>query len=421
MLNSRNRLKNKVLDGVKSVENRLIEISKYIHDHPELGYQEHKASQLLISEFKKYGFRIENPVGGMKTAFRASLNGGKKGGPAIAILTEYDALPELDQAGGHNMIAAAGLGAAIGLSKVLPSLRGTLIVLGCPAEQGYVENAGGKIKLIRSGFFRNVDLAMIVHPSPRYSVWGKNFAREHFKCTFRNGNASARHSNILDSVILTLSGITMLKQNTGPDTVIQYVISKGGVTPSIVPREAEVKIYVRSRSLKEMEKWVRRIKNYARGAALATGNDVFFKKHAYTYSDNIPNLTLTRVFHKNLLELGVAVDEPCDLAKKSLAGSVFSSSDVGNVSRLVPTGTMRLGIGYGGLHTIYDLKKAIQSTVSKKAHQAVIVGARALALSVLDFFTHPELIKESKKELEGYRANGFKHPYPTGRYPRYIA
>ncbi len=420
MLNSRNQLKNKVLDGVKSVENRLIEISKYIHDHPELGYQEYKASQLLISEFKKYGFRIDNPVAGMKTAFRATLNGGKRGGPTIAILTEYDALPELDQAGGHNIIAAAGLGAAIGLSRILPNLRGTLIVLGCPAEQGYPENAGGKIKLIRSGFFRNVDLAMIVHPSPRYSVWGKNFAREHFRCTFRIGNSPVRHSNVLDSVILTLLGVNMLKQNTGPDTVIQYVISKGGITPSIVPREAEVKIYVRSRSLKEMDKWVKRIKNYAREAAIATGNNVFFKRHAYTYADNIPNLTLTRVFHKNLLELGVVVEEPCDWAKRSLAGSVFSSSDVGNVSRLVPTGTMRLGIGYGGLHTIYDLKKAIESTVSKEAHQAVIIGAKALTMSALDFFTHPELIKESKKELERYRADGFRHPYPTGRYPGYL-
>jgi amidohydrolase len=390
------------------------DISRFVHANPELGYQEYKASSRLAEELKKDGYDVEMPVAGMETAFVGRMGNGK---PTIAILSEYDALPEVDQAGGHNLIAAASVGVAAVLTDVLKVLPGSVWVIGCPAEQGYPEGAGGKVNLISAGVFRDVNAAIMIHPGDRYDLWNKSFAREHFKCCFKGRRARSSENprdlvNAVDPAVMTLTSVWALQRRLPTDVVIQYVFTEGGSAPNVMPIKAELRFYVRARSLTVMEEIVGQIQNCAHSAASATGTDVTFGKRAHTYADSIPNLTLIDVFHKNLRMLGIDPEPSAKSAERSLKGLMFFSTDLGNVSREVPAEMMHISMGYGGLHTTYDRAQAIALPVTKGAHDAMMVGAKALAWTAVDLLANPDKVEAAEKELELYREQHYEHPYP---------
>ncbi|HEY1269797.1 MAG TPA: amidohydrolase [Candidatus Binatia bacterium] len=412
------QLKQKTAAGLDAQRPRLETISRFVHANPELGYQEFKAAERLTNELSEENYEVEIPAAGMETAFVARRRSGD--GPTIAILAEYDALPEVGQAGGHNLIAASAVGVAAVLRKALEEIKGSVWIIGCPAEQGFPEGAGGKVNLISGGVFRSVDAAIMIHPSDRFQVWSKPFAREHFKCRFTGRRARSAENprdlvNAVDPAVLTLTSVWSLQRRLPSDVVIQYVFAEGGEAPNVMPREAELRFYVRARKLSVMENAVNLIQEAARGAAQSTGTEVAFAKRAHTYADGIPNLTLVKTFENNLRALGVEVEPPAKSAERSLKGLKFSSTDLGNVSREVPAGTIHIGMGYGGLHTTEDHARSLALPISDGAHDAMMYGAKALAWSALDLLTDRELLASAKAELAKYREQGYEHPYPGAK------
>jgi len=416
-------LKKKATDIAESQKDRLIKISHQIHEFNELGYEEYKSSALLAEELTRAGFRVEKPIAGLETAFSAVWGSGK---PVIGLLGEYDALPELGHACGHNLMGTAVVGAGIVLKEIAEAngLKGTVKVFGCPCEEGFKEGAGGKIPMLEAGAFNGLDVSMMVHACfGKYGVWSKARAREHLVVRFSGRRPSVSESNYdivnaLDSAVMMLNGVYVLKQRKRPESVITYIISEGGVNPNIVPLNATVRLYIRSLETEYLTELVKKVEDVARGAAEMTGATVEVKKHTPTYAASIPNLTLSRQFQENLLELGVDVEEPCVSVQRFTSGESASSTDYGNVSREVPSGTINISLGPPtiSLHT----KPATGATKSPGADKALLIGVKTLAMTGIDFLLNPKLVKEAQNELKSYKENGFKHPYPTEKYPRYL-
>lgn len=386
-------IKSQVSKEIDKLADRIIEISDSIHDEPELGYQEFKASALLTSELLKFGFTVEKGLADLPTSFRASLKG-KIGGPTVAFLAEYDALPELGHACGHNIIAAAAVGAAIGVSRVMNDIAGTLIVFGTPAEEGYTQNAGGKIIMLEE--IKAADVVLMIHPGPRYQVDSPSLAREAFEVSFEGRAAHAGVSpeegiNALEGVLLTFQGINALRQHVTGDIRIHGIITEGGVSPNIIPEHASAHLYVRAPTIQILEETVEKVKNCARGASLATGAEVKFRKTANTYANIKPNKTLSKIFRENLVDLGVEFPED---EEKKLGGS----TDFGNVSQIVPAVSAWISLGED---LVLHSPEATKVTASGRAHEAVIIASKALAHTAFDLYTVKSLMDEVKSEFQG--------------------
>ena len=375
---------------IDALRDRLIEISTAIHDEPELGYEEYRASELLATELEKFGFCVERGVSGLPTAFKAVLKG-RGEGPTVAILAEYDALPEVGHACGHNIISASALGAGIGLCEMMGELDGTVIVFGTPAEEGYAENAGGKIVMLDE--IGKADVAIMVHPGSRYGVGSTSLARESFMISFKGKAAHAGFSpekgiNALEGVLLTFQGINALRQHVRRDIRIHGVIKDGGAAPNIVPETASAHFYVRAPTIGLLEETLERVKNCARGAAQATGAEVSFRKVANTYANKVPNVALSEAFKENLEKLGAEFPE-------ALSERPGASTDFGNVSQIIPAASASIFIGEDVvLHSF----EATEATASELAHDAVIIGAKGLAHTAIDVLTDPDLLRRINEE-----------------------
>ncbi len=305
-------------------------------------------------------------------------------------------------------------------------LNGTVKVFGCPCEEGFAPNAGGKIHMLKAGLFDDVDTALMIHPAPdRYGVWGKARARENLTAIFTGRRAPRTDTrydivNALDAAVLAINGLNVLHQRKSPEAVLTYIISEGGVNPNIDPVRAVVRMYCRSLDMDYFTQLVEKAKNVARGAALMVGAEVEFKPHGPTYEPETPVLTLTKLAHKNLLKLGVEVEEPRESAKSILEGTRSYSTDFGNVSRVVPSQTTYIKIGPKG-ETVLHTAKAVDATKSQMGHEGMIIGMKTMALTGLDIIMDPELAKQARRELEEYTSKNHGHPYPTGNYPDYLA
>ncbi|MCW3990439.1 MAG: M20 family metallopeptidase [Candidatus Bathyarchaeota archaeon] len=383
-------LKEKVSKEIDARRERLIEVSMAIHDEPELGHQEFKASALLASELEGLGFEVEKGTSGLSTAFKA-VRRGKGEGPTVAIIAEYDALPELGHACGHNIIAASALGAGAGMSAVMDELDGTVIVFGTPAEEGYAENAGGKVLMIDE--ITAADVAIMIHPSSKYGVGATSLARESFMISFKGKAAHAgaipeRGINALEGVLLTYQGINALRQHLMRDIRIHGVIRDGGAAPNIVPETASAHFYVRAPTLELLKEILEKVKNCARGAALATGAEVSFRQVANTYANKVPNMSLGEAFKANLEALGAVFPE----AASERPGA---STDFGTVSQAMPAATASVFIGENvALHSY----EATEVTASETAHEAVMISAKGLAHTAIDVLTDADLLRRIKEE-----------------------
>jgi amidohydrolase len=382
--------KEKVSKEIDARREKLIDVSMAIHDEPELGHQEFKASALLVSELEKLGFEVEKGTSGLATAFKA-IHKGKGEGPTVAIIAEYDALPELGHACGHNIIATSALGAAAGLSAVMGELDGTVIVFGTPAEEGYAENAGGKVIMLDE--ITKADAVIMIHPGSRYGVGATSLARESFMIYFKGkaahaGSIPERGINALEGVLLTYQGINALRQHLRRDIRIHGVIKDGGAAPNIVPETASTHFYVRAPTVELLEETLVKVKNCARGAALATGSEVSFRQVANTYANKVPNMELSEAFKANLEALGAEFPE----ASSERPGA---STDFGTVSQAMPAASASIFIGENvALHS-FD---ATEVTASETAHEAVIISAKSLAHTAIDVLTDAALLKRIKKE-----------------------
>lgn len=383
--------KEQIWSSIDGVAERLYEMSDWMYHHPEIGHQEKEAAKLLVGELRRHGFEVTAPFATMETAFKAVYRGGD--GPTVAILAEYDALPGLGHGCGHNIIGCSAIGAAIGLKEGWPELPGTLIVYGAPAEEGAVDNAGGKVILVENGAFQGVDAAMMVHPSGRHALGGTSNAREAMEITFKGKPAHAAGAphegiNALDAAIQTFNGFNALRQHVKPDVRIHGIIKEGGVAPNIVPERAVIRMYVRAADATYLTEVVEKVKNCARAGALATGATVEFRQTANTYKNMINNRTLSGVFKQNMEALG---------QKILPAGSGAGSTDMANVSHQIPA--IHPYVGIASHKIVGHSQEMALATITEEGHQGLLLGAKALAATAADLFAEPELMAKIKKEF----------------------
>jgi amidohydrolase len=383
-------IKDQIDQAVERLGDELEALSRRIHDHPELAYQEEKAAGWLADFLAGKGFKVERGVAGVETAFVASLETGN--GPTVAIMCEYDALPGIGHACGHNVIAASGAGAGAALAAVKDRLpRGRVLVVGTPAEEG----GGGKVKLVRGGIFKDVDAAMMIHG---WDAWIGHqdllgIVRVTFEFTGKAAHASAdpwEGVNALDAVIQTFNNVAMLRQQMRPTARIHGIVTSGGSAANIIPETAACIFYVRAADLAYMWDLLGRVTACAEGAARATGttlNTIVMRDTAYEPMKR--NDVLLDTFRANWQRLGVAeVEAPKDR---------FGSSDVGNVSQAIPTIQPLVKIARDG--TPIHSRAFEAEAITPLARHGLLVAAKTMAMTTADLLGDTGLLERVKQEF----------------------
>lgn len=373
--------------------------SREIHDNPEVGLREFRAAALLSGLLEKAGFDVERGVAGLETSFVATWPRGNgpsdpRGGATVALVAEYDALPGIGHGCGHNIIGTAAVGAGLALASVWPSAGqpGRVLVVGAPAEEGGVDGAGGKVFLVEAGVFDGVDAALMVHPGTVDAPTGQSLYRQSLEIAFKGRAAHAAGApqeglNALEGVIQTFNAINALRQHLPPTVRVHGIVVRGGEAPNIVPEDGLIRLYVRAASRPELEDASVRVRNCARGAALATGCQVTFREFARTYEGIVVNAPLEDVFARNMEALGRPLVRPAD----EMRG--MGSTDMGNVSRVVPAIHPYVAIGDRTGGPPSHSREFAAATVLPRGEQALIVATKALAMTCLDLLLSPETLE----------------------------
>jgi len=392
-MDSVKKLKEDIQNYVDSIKDEIAKIAGYIHENPEIGYNEHKAGKFLTARLEENGFKVTRGVAGLPTAFEAVLKG-KTDTPRIAVLAEYDALPGLGHGCGHNIIAASAVGTALSLAKFMPDINGTLLVFGTPSEEGVVDNAGGKVEMIEA--FKGLDAAMMIHGLDTTNVVCESFNREALEIEFigkaaNAGNAedSSKGINALEAVMLTWSAINAFRLLLKNDARVFGIITEGGVSPNIIPERAVTRIQIRVEDREYFKEVIEKVKQAARGAALATGAQVNIKKFAHTYVNMLNNMTMADAFRNHLEALGMPVEK---LSRRGVA------TDMGNVSQVVPAIHPFIAIAPRG--TPWHSIESARASASAQAYEATVKAVKAIAMTAVDIFMDPELARKIKEEFD---------------------
>ena len=385
----------KILTIADRLAPRAARMLREITSYAELPLKETRTSETLSAFLSERGFRVKRGVAGMETAFRAEFAFGK-GRPVVAFLCEMDALPGLGHACGHNIVGVASACAAAALAEFGKGVfrAGKVIALGTPAEEtGY-----GKARMVEKGVFRGIDAAMMVHPSSRRHV-AKGclaLAKLHFTYHGRAAHAAAypEHGiNALDGVLLLFNGVSALRQQL-PDTVrVHGIVTEGGRAPNIIPERAKAYFYVRGETLAEMRDAVARVKACAAGAATASRCRLEAEEGAYTLSPMKVNPVLADAYRRTLTLLGF----PESVAPTNRNRG---SSDIGNVSQVVPTLQPNVPIASGARVEIHT-RAFEEATTKPSGIEGMMEGIRALALTGYDLFADPSLVREAWKTFRG--------------------
>jgi amidohydrolase len=387
-------IKDSIRQAVDRMADELDALSQKIHDHPELAYQEVRACGWLADFLAAKGFAVERGVGGVETAFRATLEAGT--GPTVAIFCEYDALPGIGHACGHNVIATAGAGAGAALAAVRARLpRGRVQVIGTPAEEG----GGGKVRLIRAGVFADVDCAMMIHGFDRTLLHQDllGIVRVAFEFTGKAAHASAdpwSGVNALDACVQTYTAISMLRQQVRPDCRVHGIITNGGAAANIIPERAAATFYVRAPRIDAMWDLYHRVLACAEAAARATGATLSVTQSRDTvYEPLRRNQTLLDLFAGNMATVGLREGEPTP--------DRLGSSDIGNVSQVLPAIQPMVQIAPTG--TPIHSRAFEAAAVTPLARQGLCQAAKAMALTTYDLLADPGLLKQARAEFEAAR------------------
>jgi amidohydrolase len=384
------------LAAIDRARAELVALSLAIHREPELGYQEDKASARIADVLRRAGFRVEKPYRSLNTALRADAGRGR---PTIAILCEYDALPDIGHACGHNLMAMAGVAAGIGVRAVIEGLPGRVSVIGTPAEEG----GGGKVALIENGGFSDVDAAMIVHPSSRTLANRGSLASTRVDIEFRGRAAHAAAQpdqgiNALDGVILTFVGVNALRQQLRPDARVAGVITNGGSAANIVPELAAATFSVRAADRAYQQEVLQKFIRVAEGAATATGATVSVNvRRNSSYENMVPSRPLAERYAEHLRALGVDV-------LREAPDERMGSTDMGNVSQVLPAIHPYIKIAPDGTpgHSIAFRDAAATS----EAHENALKAAKAMALLTIDLLRDAALMRAAEEEFESLARRG---------------
>lgn len=378
-------LKEHVVRAVHALGPKAVALSDELAANPEPGEKEFNSSRKHVELLREAGFKVEYPFAGIPTAF-LGIKG--KGAAKVALIVEYDALPGIGHACGHNVSGAMSTLAGLALGKVSAELDGEIQVIGTPAE----ETNGAKVAMAEMGVFDDLDLALMLHCGGGVSfVRFQCLAVDALEFTFTGRAAHASSSpwsgrNALNGVQLFFHAIDMLRQHVPPDVRMHGVVTSGGEAPNVVPDHGTAKFYFRAPKRPMVEEIVRKAKNCARGAAMATETEVSWESVETSFDEMTPNEPAEKVMEEILEELGVAPSE---------GPGPLGSSDIGNVSRRCPALQPVLAITERPveLHT----GEFADVTTSVEAHEALLTGAKALALMALKTFSDKDMRMALKK------------------------
>ena len=380
-------LKLKAKDGVDLQRQQLIQLSLNIHDNPELGFKEEKASAWLTGYLEDNEFHVERGIAGVATAFQATYG---QGSPRIALLAEYDALPKIGHGCGHNIIAASAVGAAVGSKPIIDRLGGNIVVLGTPGEEVF----GGKIDMVQAGVFKEIDVAMIVHPGVRNVVTMQALACTGVEAEFfgQPAHASAephKGVNALEAIILAFTSINSLRQHIKEEARIHGIITDGGEAPNIVPAHSAAEFYVRAPDNEYLDELKSKVSNCLIGASTASGARLEYHWDDIAFDSMKNNETLAELFKQNLESLGRHVE-----AFNPEFG--LGSTDMGNVSQVVPS--IHPTIAIASPEVLIHTPEFAAAAASEAGHEGLTDAAKALAMTVVDIL-QPGMLDEIRQEF----------------------
>jgi amidohydrolase len=360
----------------------LVELSHDIHSRPETAFEEHYAAERLAGVLSDSGMAVESGVCDLPTAFSARIGDGPL---VVAICAEYDALPGVGHACGHNIIAASSIGAALALSEVADEVGLSVLVLGTPAEEG----GGGKVIMLERGAFDDAHLAMMVHPWPTERLTAACLAVSHFDVHFTGKEAHAAAApyegiNAGDAMAVSQVAIGLLRQQLRPGDQVHGIVLNGGLAPNIIPAKVTGRFMCRARTLEGLEFLEPRVRRCFEAGALATGCTVSLESLSAIYSHMEPDADLLASYRANAEALGrtfAADDAGEDLPT--------ASTDMANVSLAVPTIHPLIGIESHG--AVNHQPEFASACVSASADAAVHDGALALAWTAIDAASTPVL------------------------------
>ena len=361
-------------EGFEKVEEDLKEISRWMYENPELGYQEHQSSRRLAAFLDDHGFEVSYPAHGLDTAFEATVG---ESGPRVVICCEYDALPDVGHACGHNIIATSALGAGVAVAGLADELGVRVTVLGTPAEEG----GGGKVELINAGAFKDVAASMMIHPSPRDMLDPSFQARESFAVEYHGKESHAAFApeegiNALDAFVLAYVNVSALRQSLLAQDRVHVIINHGGDASNIIARYTKSTWGIRSGDTERLAELIPKVKACFQAAAAATGCRVDITSIDHPYDNMANNPIMTGLFAANSAALGR------QLPTEEEVGRSGGSSDMGNVSQVVPSIHPMLGLDSGG--AVNHQADFAAVTITPTGERALRDGALAMAHTIID-------------------------------------
>jgi amidohydrolase len=381
-----------------SLSQDLFDLSKALYEDPELSLEEIRASRRLAEMLSRENFQIAQGVADLPTAFVAVARGVRPG-PALAILAEYDALPDVGHGCGHNLIAASAVGAGMVLGRLRHRLSGEFRVVGTPAE----ETVGGKALMVKGGIFRDLDAAMMVHPGTEFRVHTTSLACQSIEVTFEGKASHAvaapdRGVNALDPLVQLYVGIDALRKSLTSEVKIPGVIVEGGKRANVVPERAVGRFSIRARNRNAVEAILDRVIRLAHGLAAGSGAKVSIRRLDESYDEMLTNSVLAGLFKENLKVLGVETND----APRDRMGSL----DMGNVSHCVPAlhAYVAIAPSSGALHT----REFAEATISEAGRHGLLIAVQALAMTAIDLLSKPEWTQQARAELHEATGRGAK-------------
>lgn len=379
----------------KTVEDKITDYQKMaveIHARPEVSNYEFFASELLSDKLKEEGFDVELEVAGHRTGFDARYKSDKPG-PTVVFYAEYDALEGIGHACGHNLFGTTSSLAAVGLKTVIDEVGGEIRVYGTPGEEGG-ENGSAKGSFVREGFLDDVDFALGVHPGYKHALTGKSLAVDPVDVEFfgKSSHAAAapEHGiNALDALIQVYNASNALREHLPDDVRIHGVITNGGQAANVVPDYASARFYLRAKTRPVLEDLYNKFENIVKGAALQTGADYKFGLFQNSVDNIVPTPLFDEVYEKNLNRYGEVI---ADKETQDSGGS----SDVGNISQVVPTiqPNIKISNEYIAGHSV-EFREAAKSELGLSS---IELGAKVLATTALEVIQNPELLKKMKEQ-----------------------
>ncbi|MEY2569873.1 MAG: hypothetical protein QOE63_223 [Acidimicrobiaceae bacterium] len=369
----------------------LLDASHEIHAHPELNFEEHFAHDLLTGIIEAEGIALERGARGLDTAFE-----GRAGseGPLVAVLCEYDALPEIGHACGHNVIGTAGLGAGLAAAALADELGGRVLILGTPAEEG----GGGKVFLADRGALDGVDAAMMVHPAGMDLVRMDVIAIQQLWVEYEGKEAHAaafpwKGRNALDAAVLGYMNVAALRQHIKPTERIHGIFTRAGDKPNIVPAHTSAQWYVRSPNVRGLEQLKERVFTCLEAGAMACGCTMTHEWKDPAYFDMVDNGAMGELYSTNSARLGRTLVDP-----RVTGTPVVGSTDMGNVSYRVPS--IHPMIKVAPPHVSIHTPEFTAFARSEDGDQAVLDGAKAMAMTVADLWLQPDVLRAVRAEFE---------------------